>query len=99
MIPKLTFHAPNIIDEVKAEYCLMSDDECMHHLHNVERINCEFSCFFRKGDREQKYSGIFSESTVNLSCNILEWEDSDLFAYFDYLKEMQVLFFVTRCEV
>ena len=99
MIPKLTFHAPNIIVEVTAEYWLMSDDECMRDLHSVERINCEFSLFFRKGDRERKYSGIFSESTVNLSCNIMDWEDSDPFAYFDYLKEMQVLFFVKRFDV
>ena len=89
MEPILTFQPPNIIVDVTAVFNRI----------NVEKINCEFSCFFRKGDRERKYSGLFSESTVSLSYNIVEWTDHNPFTYFDYMKEMRVLFFVKRFDV
>lgn len=95
MVPKLTFHAPNVIVDITAVFCDMNEDECTL---KVEKINCDFVCFIRKGDRERKYSGIFSESSVSLSCNIMEWTDYDPFKYFEYLKEVSVLIFFKRFD-
>ena len=92
MVPKLTFHTPNIILKMKAVFCNGNDEKTIQ----VDKLNCEFAAYFRKGNREQKYSGVFCDSVVSLSFNIMEWKDSDPFAYFEYLKELNVLFSVKR---
>ena len=88
MESSITFNPPNIVVQVKAVFPLYSI--------NVEKINCDFTCSFSKAERKRKYSGIFSDSVITVSCNILEWQDDNLLNFYEHIKDMHVQFDMKR---
>ena len=98
LVPKLHFKPPFVTIEVRAVSCNGDDAvpffvDCAHV---VKSINCEFSCKFKRSFSVRKYTGIFTDSSVSISFNILGQNDADSTFYFDFLGDLSVNFFMKK---
>ena len=96
LVPKLHFKPPFVTIEVRAVWCTGDDAvpffrDCTHA---VKNINCEFSCEFTRGSNVRKYTGIFTDSSVSVSFNMLGQNDCTFF--FDYLGDLSMNFSVKK---
>lgn len=93
-VPTIEFKAPKVTITISTFSCIFPD--LLRSDKPVTDINCEFKCQFIMGKQVQEQSGIFCDSSVTLSCNILGRDQEQDF--FEQLETFSLVFYFRRFE-